>query len=182
MGWAKWWHRSTEDILGTKKERLGNAFSAAASQKWCFPPLGPSDIVLCTCRVWWPPSSQDHILRQLHFFPLAPVPLPHTQVFYQCLPNKGGKLWFHFALVQHHSNFYLKTAEPFQCNLVSEKSTGLPLTGTTIFLWVPWWETCIFFTLSYSWSLFSRHCRCLPPVLTHSAIPVLERLDHGFSS
>lgn len=41
------------------------------------------------------PSSQDHILDSFIF----PARLPCTQVFYQYLLTKGGKLWFHFLVL-----------------------------------------------------------------------------------
>lgn len=153
MGRAKRWHRQ-RGHPGNQEGTTGECFLCCCQPEVMLPSTRTLQHSALYVQDLMSTFKSGPHLKTASFFPLAPVPLPHTQVFSQCLPNKGGKLWFHFALVQHHSNFYLKTAEHVQCTLASEKSAGLPLTGTAMFLWVPWWETRTFFTFSYSWSLF----------------------------
>lgn len=74
----------------------------------------------------------------------------------------------------------MKTAEPIPYTLVSEKSAGLPVTGTTIFLWSLMGNLYLFH--SPILGHFLQSPQMLLPALTRSAMPVLEILAHEFSS
>lgn len=89
-------------MLPPRRRGLKNAFPGPPSQS-SFPPHGPWDKELCSvqgtnghCRT--SASGQDHSSDSF-ISPLALAPWPWTQVFYQCLLNKGGKLISHSRII-----------------------------------------------------------------------------------
>lgn len=154
MGWAEHLHTGTRDGLTPRRRGLGNAFPDPTSQS--VPSLHVAPGTKC-CVVYRTLVATAGLLLQasttsqtaLFFLSHLPHGLAHRcsiSVYW----TKEGNSDFTF---QDHSNFYVKTAEPIQGTLISKKSRRQLTNGSTKLLWVPWWDTCIFFTLSYSWSL-----------------------------
>lgn len=159
-GQAEQWHRHRRTCWEPRGEDWGVPCLVlpARSDPSVHRAPGTECSVVCKALMALPDcsfSSGPH-LKQL--FPSAPVPLPCTQGLHQCWTKEGNQ--FCFPLVQYHSNFYVKIAQPVLCSFISKEK------HKTDFNWYHL-SVGIIFTLSYSW-LLSLNTRCLPPALTHS--------------
>lgn len=154
------------------------------SQKWSFPPPGPWDTVLRSVQGLMAlldcSFSSGPRLKQLH---LSPQHLSHY-LAHRCSNHvywtKEGN-WFHFHLFNYHSNFYVKMAQPIWGTLIPKEKSKSTFDSYHLFLWVPWWETCIFFIPFYYQSLLQK---CLFPALIYSKThkhSCLEILAYGLS-
>lgn len=156
----------TEDMLGIQNKGLENAFPALPARSGVSFHSGPPTRCSVVC------GSDGHFqvrtaAETASFLTLTPVPSPHT--VFTLISHCTSSAAFRFLSENCRARtVYTCLREKHRTALDSHLSMVLLQCGKPV-------SFPHFPILNY----FSPDCRCVLPVLTHSAVPVLESLAHG---